>query len=374
VFRYSASFQDRFLARDHPDGRREFVAVSGSPRGLGPKSLPYYLLIYGSPEVVPWSIQYMLNGTCFTGRLGLRDEALANYVAALRSGWEGSRRRRDRPVLWTVDFGGDDITHLMRQAVAEPLFSRWRSDGELVGGATLLAGTDATASRLADALAASSPALVVTTSHGATGPLSDPAAMRARLGLPVDQDHLLVGPETLAGWEPDGAIWYAHACCSAGCDGRTVYDGLVRAGSTVEATLKAIAALGARVAPLPEDLLGRKKPLAAFVGHVEPTFDWTLRQPETGQFLTATLLKALYDGMYRAKPEPVGLALDACYDHVGELLRQSWQAQTRFAQEADPKRRREWQLAATRTQLMALDRQAMVVLGDPTACLPTGGE
>jgi hypothetical protein len=44
--------------------------------------------------------------------------------------------------------------------------------------------------------------------------------------------------------------------------------------------LKNIAATaGARISPLPRALLGAEKPLRAFVGHVEPTFDWTLRDP-----------------------------------------------------------------------------------------------
>ena len=36
----------------------------------------------------------------------------------------------------------------------------------------------------------------LTSSHGATFPLDDPAAMKAQLGLPVDLDHIVSGAQT----------------------------------------------------------------------------------------------------------------------------------------------------------------------------------
>ena len=48
-------------------------------------------------------------------------------------------------------------------------------------------------------------------------------------------------------------------------------------------------AFGAFTTPLPRALLGATRPLRAFVGHVEPTFDWTLRQRQTGEHLTFPL-------------------------------------------------------------------------------------
>jgi hypothetical protein len=45
-------------------------------------------------------------------------------------------------------------------------------------------------------------------------------------------------------------------------------------------------------------LLGAERPLRAFVGHVEPTFDWTLRDPTNKQVLTHVMCAALYDKLY----------------------------------------------------------------------------
>jgi len=123
---------------------------------------------------------------------------------------------------------------------------------------------EATSATLVDALQQLKPGFILTTSHGQTGPLDDVQAMARDLGLLVDQDYECAQPEEiLAQWQPDGAIWYAHACCSAGSNSTTMFDGLVPAGSDVDRLLKGVASLGARVAPLPRALLGAAKPLRA---------------------------------------------------------------------------------------------------------------
>jgi len=366
VFRFRAELNHRFLRRYYVDRPPRDIAISGSPRGTGEKSLPRYLLIYGTPQEIPWSLQYVLNSAVFVGRLDLEEESLDRYVAALRKDWSGATCRPEAPVVWTVDHGQPDITWLMRRAIAAPVADQLSGDNQIGSGLRLLAGTDATTQKLTQTLAARQPALIVTTSHGMTGPLANPPLMTRQLGWLVDDDFTLLDPTSLlAGWQPDGAIWYAHACCSAGCDDQTSYRGLVEAGSSVEQTLSAVAALGARVAPLPRQLLGAEKPLRAFIGQVEPTFDWTLRQPETGQVLTTSLQNALYQRMHRQRPEPVGLAFEECYRHVGELFAQWNQALRQIAEGNSGA-----SLAALRSQLTALDRQSMVILGDPTACLP----
>jgi hypothetical protein len=367
VFRYRADLHYRFLRRYYVNQPPRDIAISGSPRGTGPTCLPRYLLIYGTPREIPWSLQYVLNSAAFVGRLDLVGDSLARYVAALRNNWAGAGCRADRPVVWSVDHGHPDITWLMRRVIASPVADKLTGDSQIGSELRLLAGIDATVNKLGQTLAERQPALIVTTSHGMTGPLADPPLMARQLGWLVDKDFTLLDPaKLLESWQPAGAIWYAHACCSAGSDDQTSYLGLVETGSAVEQTLTAVAGLGAQVAPLPRLLLGAERPLRAFIGQVEPTFDWTLRQPETGQVLTASLQAALYQRMYRQQPEPVGLAFEACYRHVGELLAQWNQALRQIANG-----RPDASLAALRTQLTALDRQSMVILGDPTACLPS---
>ncbi len=122
-------------------------------------------------------------------------------------------------------------------------------------------------------------------------------------------------------------------------------------------------ALGAATAPLPTRLLGAKKPLRAFIGHVEPTFDWTLVAGDTGQFLTPPLIDAVYPRLYRK--EPVGLAFDDYYRGVGVLY-----GKLEDARKAIDRGTAGARDLATYYRLTASDRESLVILGDPTVVIP----
>lgn len=379
IVRYREENSLESLRRYYVDGPAQDISLTAKA-GVARGMLPKYLLIWaspakgGQPACVPWRFQYVLNVARYVGRLHLQGTPLENYVKALLDDWKGCAARADVPVLWATDHADADITHLMRRVVAEPVEKKLREDAQIGAKLRYFASAAASAAQLIDALAdpARPPAFVMTTSHGMTGPLDDVAKMAATLGLLVDQHGALLDPAALlAKWQPDGAIWYAHACCSAGSDDATQYADLVGDGP-VKDVLLGVASLGATVAPLPTALLGAERPLRAFVGHVEPTFDWTLRHPESKEPLTHALRTALYDGMHRARPNPVGMAFEPVFDQVGQLFAQFQQA-TKASTSLDPAQRRRARAAALRTQLGALDRQACVILGDPTVALPALG-
>lgn len=369
VFRYRPDSPNRFTLLRNYAAQKDISIDPRTPTGIADDALPQYLLIYGTPAEIPWVFQYVLNATCACGRLALAGAALENYVQALLNNWQDASSHIDQALVWAVDLGPDDISHLMRNSIAAKVYAQWNQDSTLKGKAIFFdgIGTDAanqaSAGSLISALVDRQPALVVTTSHGQTGPLSDPSTMKGQLGLLVDQNLQLLEPDKLlAAWEPDGAIWYAHACCSAGSDAATVFNGLLDAGSSIDQVLKGVAALGPLVAPLPRALLGAKKPLRAFIGHVEPTFDWTLKQPATGQHLTHSLVRALYNNIYR--PKPVGLAFRDYYEPLGTLSTEYDRALEDFRNGQDT---HELMLYC---QLASRDLQSMVLLGDPTAMLP----
>lgn len=374
VFRYRAggALSDWTL-RDYAAGTQPLTATAAI--GTGPGEVPAYLLLVGSPAEIPWHVQYMLNPVRQVGRLDLDPAGLANYVTALMSDWSGAGCRYDAPVTWAVDTGAGDITTLMREAVAAPLAERFGADTDM-GGHVYLDGSvaPATGAALAGALAANQPAVVVTSSHGMTGPLGDPELMRSQLGMLVDQAHAVIRPEQLlATWKPDGAIWFAQACCSAGTESPSVYSGLFEAGGLVAGVLDGVAGLGAATAPLPRALLGADKPLRAFIGHVEPTFDWTMRFPPNGQRLTSSLQVALYDRLCRGLP--VGLALTPHYDPVATLLFGQGSARTAFNNAGFDAAGRAAKAGAidmaVYSKVTAYDRLSTVILGDPTARIPT---
>lgn len=350
--------------RDYGGGGDLLTATS--PEGMGPKQLPKYLLIYGGPRDVPWNIQHFLNPVRHVGRLDLEGEALANYVDALMSGWKDSATSYTQPVVWAVDHKNGDITTLMRETVAVPLRDAL-DDGEITP--TFIDGSTAAATggALLDALTMSRPALVITSSHGMTGPLDNLEAMAARLGVLVDQEHQLVTPESVVeNWEPDGAMWFAQACCSAGADSPTAYDGLFEAGSALEQVLTGVSRVGPLVSPLPRTLLGAKKPLRAFIGHVEPTFNWTLSFPPNRQVLTSDLTKCLYQRLCQG--EPVGLAMSDYYPSIGTLLLTYLSERQKYESLVGDAAKPSLDMLVY-SRIAAHDRASTVILGDSTAAM-----
>ncbi|WP_027346548.1 hypothetical protein [Hamadaea tsunoensis] len=377
VLRYDVAANGAMTVTDYAAGRG--LSLTGTKPGNIPGELPMYLLLYGEPATLPWSLQYALHGGRYVGRLHLAGEPLENYVNALLGDWKDSAARYAAPLVWATDHGPADITGLMRAAVASRVAATMRTDADitdlayLAGSGVLVAydhaGTPvngaATIGGLRDRLAAARPAIVVTTSHGQTGPLDDAAAMGDTLGLLLDQQHALVDPhELLATWQPDGAIWYAHACASAGGDGVNPFADLVDAGTRTGRVLDGVAALGPRVGALPTALLGAPRPLRAFVGHVHPTFDWTLRMDSIRGHTTAGLVSALYNGLCGA--EPVGMAMDRLYREAGPRWQQRWTARGEYDRTGEE--RYLWE--AMYAGLTALDRAMTVILGDPTATIP----
>lgn len=366
VFRYRPdTFHNFSHLITYRSGAAENLPLHSTPSGMMQGEIPYYLLIYATPEEIPWRFQYNLNSNHAVGRLDLQGDGLNNYIDALLNDWQDASISVERPVVWAVDHGPNDITRLMRDSIAAKIYDAFLVDNDIGNKASFIDGlvTPATGQNLINALSQNHPGLVVTTSHGQTGPLTDLREMERNLGLPIDQNHqLLPLDQLLARWEPDGAIWYSHACCSAGSDRITYYDGLFPASSPIDRILKGISQLGSKIAPLPKLLLGAKKPLRAFIGHVEPTFNWTLRQPGTQTYLTAPIRNAFFNGLYQ--PDPVGLALRHCYDRLGSFYIHYEQALEIF----DGNNTKDSLLFY---RLAARDIQSMVILGDPTVTLPS---
>lgn len=366
VLRYCADHSDGYLRRYYDDGTHQDPALAGGTRGVGRGALPQYLLLYAEPSVIPWRFQYVANLSAFVGRLTLTGDALERYVDALLTDWADATSDPRRPVVWSANHGHPDITWLMNAAIAKALSDDYDRDTDLAP--VRVFDDAATAAALGAALATHRPSVVVTTSHGQTGPLDDATTTRTRLGWLVDSGHTAVDPAALlADWSPNGAVWYAHACCSAGSDAASMFAGLFDEGASVRAVLEGVAtACGARVAPLPLALLGADAPLRAFVGHVEPTFDWTLRDPSTGQPLVHTLRRSLYTRLYLQQYRvPVGYALERVFHDAGAFLAQ-WSAAMQDVNRNVPDAR----TLALYRQLVALDRMQTVILGDPTVAIP----
>lgn len=330
--------------------------------------VPYYLLLVGPPSDLPWSLQYDLNGVRAVGRLDItEEEGLKNYVDRLIDGWDDESATASHTLVWAVNHrsGARDVTQVLHDFVASRFQQHFETD-EDVTLHPFLAGSEATGPALCKQLAAVRPGLIVTTSHGAVPGSADRAARRAALGLPVDQGWSVLDADgLLKSWQPDGAVWYCHACCSAGTDDARRFDGLVAPNTEAAEVLRDAGELGETVAPLPRLLLGADRPLRAFVGHVGPTFSWTLREPATRERLTEPILDAFYHHFYQPEVYPVGFALRQVYGPLATLHGEYETA--RAYHKTHPKLSR---TAVVDRKLSAEDVRSVVLLGDPTVLRP----
>ena len=171
-------------------------------------------------------------------------------------------------------------------------------------------------------------------------------------------EGVVLGSAELSNWSPNGAIWYAHACCSAGSDSPSRYADLVAEDADVGSLTRNVSRIaGARMAALPRALLGKSNPLRAFVGHVEPTFSWTLRDP-TGAVLPHTIVHCLYDRLHQAKGAvPIGWAMSCLFREAESFLATAPDKVAKSARRA------------LYDQMVGLDRQSTVILGDPAVSL-----
>jgi hypothetical protein len=95
----------------------------------------------------------------------------------------GDTANPNRALVWPVQHDVDDMTSLMRNAIAAPLVEELLDDDQMGAGTRFLDGAKvpAAASELVSKLTLDRPGLIVTTSHGMTGPLDNKEAMKREI-------------------------------------------------------------------------------------------------------------------------------------------------------------------------------------------------
>lgn len=358
---WNPALRDTHLRRYYEDGSSSDHQIGLTHFGTAKNKLPRYILIVGTPANIPWEVQFSLSIRHAVGRLPLEGEELEPYVTAMldgADGWHSTPTDVTAPVVWTVDHGSQDITRLMRSVLISPMLTAFK--GTLVS-LTELDDTEATAPELIAALLRS-PTVVVTSSHGAT-PL-DAYELRKVLGLPVDVDHSTVALDDLTSSMPAGAVWFAQACCSAGSSETSSFADILEPNTDARMVVEAVTALGSTVAPAALALLSRKNPVRAVFGHVEPTFDWTLKDPDSGTRFTGDLVDGLSSNLHFG--QPLGHVFAEYRAGIGELLSRWTRLAVKLNRDGDTTVLREM----TKLRLTAMDRQSLVLLGDPTVRIP----
>ncbi len=343
-------------------------AASSGP--VDPEVMPYYLLLVGSPDEIPFSFQYQLDVQYAVGRIHFPTvEQYAHYAQTVVEAETTGIRRPRRMSMFGVNNPDDVATQRSASMLVEPLSQQlgdvehWEVEtlvGERASRRTLeglLGGEDA-------------PAVLFTASHGVEFPSGDPR-QRPHQGALLCGDW--PGPERWTGSIPErfyfagehlgstadvaGMMVFCFACYTAGTP---QHDQFARLRSGAPRTL----APAPFVSALPMSLLGRPQGALAVIGHVDRAWGCSFmgQGPGAGSH-TATFESAMRRLM---GGQPVGHALDYFNARYAELSTElSEELQDEFKQH-DPHR-----LVSLWTSNN--DARGYVVLGDPAARLSFDG-
>jgi hypothetical protein len=122
-YEYRASdSKDRFLKR---------LGV-GNSNVVNPSKVPYYLLIVGDPEKIPYSFQYELDVAYAVGRIYFEDpEDYERYACNVVAAEIGKMSRPRRAVFFSVHNPRDEVTKLSTEELICPL-SKWIKEDKAI--------------------------------------------------------------------------------------------------------------------------------------------------------------------------------------------------------------------------------------------------
>jgi hypothetical protein len=361
------------------DTKNAFLARHGAgPGPVDPDTLPYYLLLVGSPQAIPYRFQYHLDVQHAIGRIHFVDEngaddldAYANYARGVIAAETEAPVPR-RAVFVGVQNPDDKATTLSAAELVQPLADKVAADQPGWQLQTLL-GDAAKKEDLKRVLGGGdTPALLFTASHGVGFPADDPRQLPHQGALlcqdwpgptqhqgEIPQDFYFAGDDLGADARLLGLIAFHFACYGAGTP---QLDDFAHSAFTEPKPI----APHPFVAALPQRLLGHPNGGAlAVVGHVERAWGYSFLWQQTGRQLGvfSSTLKRLMDG------HPIGSAVEFFNERYAELATtlSSELEDVKFGKIPD-----EYGLAEMWTAHN--DARSYAIVGDPAVRLVVGNE
>jgi hypothetical protein len=336
-----------------------------------PRRMPYYLLLVGDPEAIPYRFQYLLDIVYAVGRLHLQTpEAYERYawsvVEAERAGarppratFFGVRNPDDRPTMLSADHL---VTPLAESTARR--FPAW--------SVTQLVGAQATKAELARLLGGDGrPDLVFLAGHGMGFPPGDPRQLPHQGALlcqdwpgrlawrrRIPHDFYFAGDDLSPAARLSGLVLFLHACYGAGTP--QTDDVVGGAGGR-----PAPVAPRAFVGRLSQRLLGHPGGGAlALIGHVERAWAYSFLWPGVAEQTDVyqSMLARLLQGA------PVGHAVEYLNNRCAALTSELEQAKEDAAFGRVPD-----DLALSLLWTARNDARNCVVLGDPAVRLGPAG-
>lgn len=303
------------------DSRWELLSRYGADFGpVEPERVPYYLLLVGGPEVIPYELQHELDVGYAVGRIHFEQpDDYARYAGGVvaaesslplrRAAFFGVRHDGDRPTKLMADYLVDP---LVRELGPELAAAEWELE--------VATGEVATRGRLSSLLSPGDgepPAFLLTACHGLGFPSGDPLQREHQgalicsdwpgPGRPLGRECYFAGEDLEADTRHPASVTFHVGCHSAGTPERDAF--AHREGGPAR-----------RLAPQPfvarlaQRLLLRGT--LAVVGHVERAWLYSFMGLAAGhheQVFTSTLKRLLLEG------HPVGSAMEFFGQRHGEL-------------------------------------------------------
>jgi len=304
---------ERFKALDYKKGEqaRDWYARHGlSPGAIDPMIVPYYLMLVGPPELIPFEFQYLLGVDYAIGRLSFDTPEGYERYARSTLAYESAKPVPNGKEIayWGTRHLGDAATELSASMLVDPL-----ANG--IAGATgalkqavstqvgydrkLRLGDDATKDSLLETLHAKKPpAMLFTASHG-MALRSGQAAQAATQGALLCQDwpgfgsvrkeHFLAATDIDDDANVNGVVALLFACFGAGTpDADQFLMDLSQAGQAPPLAPKPF------IAALPQRLLAHPNGSAlAVIGHIDRAWGFSIQAPKVSGPQIATFRNSI---------------------------------------------------------------------------------
>jgi hypothetical protein len=348
------------------ESKQQFLARNGAAPGpADPNKVPYYLLLVGDPEAIPFRFQYQLDVQYSVGRIHFDTlEEYAQYASNVVETERNPPKRERRAAFFGVRNAGDQATQLSADHLVKPLAAKLAS--ELAGWKcdTVLAD-DATKARLGQLLGgADTPAFLFSASHGMGFPNGDPRQAAEQGALlcqdwpgpiqwrqPIPPEFYFAGEDLGDSTALKGTVAFFFACYGAGTPR---LDDFAHAATGAQSEIAPHGFLG----QLPKRLLTRG--MLAVVGHVERawgcSFMWKRTREQISVF-ESSLLRLL-------QGEPIGRAMEFFNERYAELSSDltSELEEVKYGKIADD-------VEISGMWTANNDARSYIIIGDPAVCL-----